>query len=94
MLHIVPETIEAGHSCYFRHPGISQIELGADSRVAEAALSNGKYAGTVGSPESMKELIDIGYRFINLGADVLGLYSYFSGLLDAAAGRTAIREVK
>jgi 4-hydroxy-2-oxoheptanedioate aldolase len=68
--------------------------LEARRRVAEAALSNGKYAGTVGSPESMKELIDIGYRFINLGADVRGLYSYFSGLLDAAAGRTAIREVK
>jgi 4-hydroxy-2-oxoheptanedioate aldolase len=68
--------------------------LEARRRVAEAALSNGKYAGTVSRPESMKELIDIGYRFINLGADVLGLYSYFSGLLDAAAGRTAIREVK
>ncbi len=65
----------------WNHPELLQ----ARRRVAEAAQAHDKYAGTVGSLETMEELINIGYRFINLGADVLGLYSYFSGLLDAAA---------
>ena len=45
-------------------------------RVAEAAGKYGKYAATVGSPENYKELVDMGYRFINLGADVVGLLNY------------------
>lgn len=51
-------------------------------RVAEVCLANGKYAGTVGSPDTLDELIDMGYRFINIGADVLALNGYCRRLID------------
>ena len=49
--------------------------------VAEAALKAGKYAGTVGSPESLGKLIEMGYHFISMGADVVALSEYYPGLL-------------
>jgi 4-hydroxy-2-oxoheptanedioate aldolase len=56
--------------------------------VAEAALANGKYAGTVGSPANMEDLIAQGYRFLSLGADVVGLAQYCQGIM-TACGRCA-----
>lgn len=50
----------------------------AKRKVAEAARRHGKFAGTVGDPGKVKELYDMGYRFINFGADVDGLCMYFS----------------
>lgn len=51
-------------------------------RVAEVAREHGKFAATVGSPRNARELIDMGYRFISMGADVIGLSSYCSNLMD------------
>ncbi|MCL2477982.1 MAG: aldolase/citrate lyase family protein [Treponema sp.] len=51
--------------------------LDARRRVAETAVKYGKYAGTVGTPSNLKELHDLGYRFISAGADVVGLANYF-----------------
>lgn len=51
------------------HPRV----LDARRRVAEAARRHGKYAATVGSPENLPELVDLGYRFINVGSDVIAL---------------------
>lgn len=48
----------------------------ARKRVAEVAMAHGKYAGTPASPDSINELVDMGYRFLNLGADVIGLMQY------------------
>ena len=56
----------------------------ARKRVAAAALRHGKFAGTVGSPSRVRELQQEGFRFINLGADVLGLGSYCRELLSKA----------
>lgn len=53
----------------------------ARARVAEAATRHGKFAGTVGSPGNHAELVELGYRFISLGADVVGLTKYFDALL-------------
>ncbi|MCK9411823.1 MAG: aldolase/citrate lyase family protein [Prolixibacteraceae bacterium] len=55
--------------------------LKARKRVAAVALEHGKFAGTVGSMGSLTELISLGYRFINMGADVLGLGQYFTGIV-------------
>lgn len=54
------------------HPRVVE----ARKRVAEVCLAKGKCAGTVASPENLKEIIDLGYRFINMGADVDGLLLY------------------
>lgn len=56
--------------------------LEAKRKVAEVARRHGKFAGTVGDPSNVKTLYDMGYRFINLGADVDGLCMYFTDTLE------------
>jgi 4-hydroxy-2-oxoheptanedioate aldolase len=46
-------------------------------RVVEAALRHGKFAGTPGTPDTLDQLVKMGYRFIPMGSDVSGLTSYF-----------------
>jgi 4-hydroxy-2-oxoheptanedioate aldolase len=55
--------------------------LDARRRVVEAALAHGKFAGTVASPENLDELIALGYRFLAMGADVLGLSQYCKSIM-------------
>lgn len=50
-------------------------------RVAEVARKYGKFAATVGNPQNAQELIDMGYSFISIGADVIGLSSYCNNLM-------------
>jgi 4-hydroxy-2-oxoheptanedioate aldolase len=68
-----------GHPGVWDHPELVR----ARRLVAEAAVRHGKFAGTVGSPALMEELTSLGYRFINLGADVVGLGHYFADLVQA-----------
>lgn len=42
----------------------------ARRKVAETAKKYGKFAGTVGSPANIKELYDMGFRYVNICADV------------------------
>ncbi len=42
----------------------------ARRKVAETALKYGKFAGTVGNPGNIKELYDMGFRYVNICADV------------------------
>jgi 4-hydroxy-2-oxoheptanedioate aldolase len=56
----------------FSHPDVVHTR----KRVAEVCRAYGKFAGTVGSLETLDSLIETGYRFINIGADVLGLSKY------------------
>ena len=53
----------------------------ARKRIAEAANRQGKVAGTVATLDNVAELIDMGYRFLNVGADVIALSRH---CLDAA----------
>ncbi|MFA7471664.1 MAG: aldolase/citrate lyase family protein [Spirosomataceae bacterium] len=59
------------------HPLITQTR----KRVADIAIKAGKFAGTVGSLSNMEELKSMGYQFINLGADVIGLKNYFGDII-------------
>jgi len=61
----------------FAHPELER----ARRRVAEACAANGKFAGTVGSPAALPALVEMGYRFVNIGADVVGLGDYCRRLL-------------
>jgi 4-hydroxy-2-oxoheptanedioate aldolase len=54
------------------NPYIEQVR----QLVADTARKHGKFAGTVGSIENLEHLVGMGYQFINLGADVLGLRDY------------------
>jgi 4-hydroxy-2-oxoheptanedioate aldolase len=55
--------------------------LEARRRVAEAAVKHGKFAGTVASPSNLDELIALGYRFLSMGADVVGLAQYCASVM-------------
>jgi 4-hydroxy-2-oxoheptanedioate aldolase len=50
--------------------------------VAKTAIKYGKFAGTVGNLGNLNQLLDLGYRFINIGADVVGLTGYCRSLVD------------
>lgn len=45
----------------------------ARKQIVETALRHGKFDGTVGGLENMNELIDMGYRFLSIGADVVAV---------------------
>jgi 4-hydroxy-2-oxoheptanedioate aldolase len=68
-----------GHPGDTGHPEVLRAQL----EVAQAARRHGKFAGTVGTPESIGELWKMGYQFISCGADVLGLGGYFSAIAKA-----------
>lgn len=55
-------------------------------RIAEVAKKYGKYAATVGSPDNLEELYAMGYDFVSLGADVVGLKNYCTSLAGAFSG--------
>jgi len=58
----------------------------ARRRVAEACKRHGKLAGTVcPSSSRINELIDMGYLFLSLGADVLGLWDYWKKIQQGIA---------
>jgi len=50
-------------------------------RIVKVSRANGKFAGTVGGLGNLQELIDIGYQFISVGADVVGLSEYFKQIV-------------
>ena len=52
-------------------------------RIAQVCRANGKIAGTVGGTANLQELVDLGYRFISVGADVVGLAEYFRQIAQA-----------
>jgi 4-hydroxy-2-oxoheptanedioate aldolase len=54
--------------------------VAAERQVAETALRHGKFAGAVASLENLPAKIQLGFRFINVGADVLALVQYFNGI--------------
>ncbi len=50
--------------------------------IAKTCLKYGKYAGTVANPENIEELVQMGYRFLSVGADVVGLSTYFKSIAE------------
>ena len=57
----------------------------ARKRVVEACRRHGKFAGTVGSPDNAADLVKMGYQFINLGADVIALWTDCRRILGAVS---------
>ena len=60
------------------HPKLQE----ARRRVAEAAVRHGKFAGAPASLDTMDEMVALGYRFLALGADVLGVGDYCNRLIN------------
>lgn len=66
-----------GHPNEFSHPEIARVK----ELVAKTARKYGKMAGTVGGVANHKALEDMGYNFINVGADVIGLNNYYADII-------------
>lgn len=64
--------------------------------VAQTARKHGKFAGTVGSTANLDSLVDMGYTFVSMGADVVALTKYFKDISDNAQGRkiVAVEDIK
>jgi 4-hydroxy-2-oxoheptanedioate aldolase len=61
------------------HPLIAETR----KRIAAVAAAHGKLAGTVTSPETIEEYVAMGYRYLCMGADVLGLNRYCEEMASA-----------
>lgn len=57
-------------------------------RVAESARRHGKFAGTVCTPESFDDMVDMGYTFLNISSDVTCLNKAYTNLYKQCMGRT------
>lgn len=49
--------------------------------VAEIANKFGKFAGTTGSPQQLADFYKMGYHFVSIGADVVGITNYCKELV-------------
>ncbi|MCC5938342.1 MAG: aldolase [Lunatimonas sp.] len=70
------------------HPKIQE----ARKRVAEVAANYGKFAGTTGGVGQLKDLYALGYQFVSIGADVVGLTQYCQKLLSEVPSTPAKTE--
>jgi 4-hydroxy-2-oxoheptanedioate aldolase len=61
--------------------------------VAEVANKYGKIAATSGGIDSLDSFLEMGYRFVNVGADVVGLSAYCKGLVDRFATSSTAQSV-
>jgi len=48
------------------HPMITETR----KRIADVCKTHGKFAGTVGNPGNLQDLVDMGYQFVSVGSDV------------------------
>ena len=60
----------------------NQLLKATRRRIAELAHKYGKFAATTGSAQNAAELIDMGYNFISMGADVVGVGQYCTKILE------------
>lgn len=63
----------------FTNPRISETR----KLVADVCRKHGKFAATTGGIEDIEPYVKMGYQFLNVGADVIGLSAYFSKIVDA-----------
>jgi 4-hydroxy-2-oxoheptanedioate aldolase len=79
MIFFGPADFSQGIGCPndFANPEVARVK----ELVAKAARKYGKMAGTVGGVGNRKQLEDMGYNFINIGADVIALSSYYLDIL-------------
>ncbi|HDY64987.1 MAG TPA: aldolase [Phycisphaerae bacterium] len=68
-----------GHPGEVDHPKVQETK----KRVAKVAREHGKFAGTMGTPDNVQSLLDMGYQFVNVHADVVLLSHGFHAAAEA-----------
>ena len=74
-----------GYPKQFDHPVVVQ----ARKRIAEVAIEYGKSAGILAGSSKRQEYIDMGYTFVNVGADVVSLSQSLGELTEACGIKTS-----
>ena len=67
------------------HPKIREVRR----RIPEVARSCGKFAGALGPPAQVPEMVDLGYQFISVCADVVILATAFGDVISELSGTVA-----
>lgn len=62
----------------WNHPKLLETR----KRVAEVAIKYNKFAGTTTNINNLDEIIEMGYKFLAIGADVVGISNYCKQLMD------------
>ena len=78
-----------GHPGQWDHPDIEKARI----KIAEVANRHGKYAGTVGSVADLDKLKQLGYHFVSVGADVVGLTQYCIQIKNAFDDRSGDKKI-
>jgi 4-hydroxy-2-oxoheptanedioate aldolase len=76
----------AGYPCQWGNPELDETKR----RIARTARKYGKSAGTVGSVGNHQALVDMGYNFISVGADVVALSGYYQSIAQSISGKDAV----
>ena len=63
-------------------------------RVAAVAVKHGKFAGTLGSVETFDSLVEMGYNFLNIGADVISLAQSFSHIITSLGNKSGTGQIR
>ena len=58
-------------------------------KIAEVTKKHGKFAGVVSGVPNMQKFMDMGYSFLSLGADVVGLSQYFQSIAQGCGIETS-----
>ncbi len=74
-----------GTPAQWNNPRIAETR----KRVAEVARKHGKFAGAPGNIDNFQELVDMGYQFISVGADVVSLAQSFQSITTAIGNASA-----
>lgn len=74
MLFFGPADFSHGIGCPAQFDDPRVVE--ARRKVAEVCARHGKFSGTVATPDTIDEVIELGFRFICMGADVIGLVKF------------------
>ena len=74
-----------GTPCKWDNPRIAETQ----KRVAQVARKYNKFAATPGSAGNFDELAEMGYQFISVGADVVGVSEYFKQIVADIKGTKA-----
>lgn len=75
-----------GTPCDWSNPKINETR----ELIAKTARKYGKFAGTVGGPGNFQDLVNMGYNFISLGADVVALFTYYQDIVAKCSGTKAV----
>ena len=66
----------------FNNPKIAEARV----RIAQVAAKYGKFAATVGTTDNLHELQEMGYHFVSVGADVVGIKHYCQSIVSKFTG--------